>query len=119
MHQIVHVEIPCDDQEAAAAFYAAMFGWNVVMLPEMEYAAANTSEQMRVGFPKIGGPYERGQVVVHVTTPNVEATLAEAVNLGAATVFEPMTIPGVGDVAIFRDPSGNPIGLYTPRRETT
>ena len=113
-HQIVHVEIPSADQQASCDFYSGLFGWETVMIPDMDYAGYNPGgEQTGVGFAKIDEVYQPGKVVVHVSTPDIEATLAKASGLGATTLVPKTSIPGMGYYAIFTDPSGNRIGLYT------
>ena len=98
-HQIVHVEIPSADQQTSCDFYSGLFGWETVMLPDMDYAGYNPGgEQTGVGFAKIDEVYQPGKVVVHVSTPDIEATLAKASGLGATSAHTWLKLPVVPEM---------------------
>jgi predicted enzyme related to lactoylglutathione lyase len=112
-HPIVHVEIPVRDQEEASRFYGELFGWKIESYPEMEYVMFRPSDGPGGGLPKINGEmYRAGQVLVHVGTDDVDASLAKATDLGATVEVPTTEIPGVGWFAIFTDPSGNRVSLF-------
>lgn len=114
-HQIVHVEIPGSDQAATVQFYEGLFGWDVTRIPQMEYAVYNAPEgRPRIGFPTAEGQYQAGNILIHVSTPDVPASLKRAEELGATVVYPLEEIPTVGHVAWIRDPAGNVISLYSP-----
>jgi predicted enzyme related to lactoylglutathione lyase len=54
-----------------------------------------------------------GLVTVYVGTDDIAGTLAKVEKLGGKTYVPKTEIPGMGWFAIFSDPSGNKIGLYT------
>jgi predicted enzyme related to lactoylglutathione lyase len=111
-HPIVHVEIPARDQQEAATFYRELFGWQIESYPEMEYVMFRPSEGPGGGLPKIGEMHRAGQVLVHVGTDDVDASLGKATSLGATVDVPKTEIPGIGWFAVFTDPSGNQIALY-------
>lgn len=112
-HVICHIEIPVQDPATCSEFYAELFGWEVQTHTEMNYVTFDGGEGTHGGFPQIdpvvGNP---GSVLIYVSTDDVDASLASAVNLGATVVRDKTPIPGVGEFAIFSDPSGNPIALF-------
>lgn len=111
-HPIVHVEIPALDQEQSASFYRELFGWQIESYPEMEYVMFQPGEGPGGGLPKANGMLQAGQVLVHVGTDDVDASLAKATSLGASVSVPKTEIPGIGWFGIFTDPSGNRIALY-------
>ncbi|MBI3909992.1 MAG: VOC family protein [Armatimonadetes bacterium] len=113
-HAIVHVEIPAQDLDAAGKFYSELFGWAIQPMPDFEYATFDAPGGPGGGFPKVDGQmYKPGDVVVYVSTDDIEATLAKAESLGARTLVPRSEVPGFGWFAMFSDPSGNRMALWT------
>ena len=57
-------------------------------------------------------------LTVYVAVDDLRAMLDRAARLGAKTVVEPTTIPGIGQFAMFSDPDGNVIGLLHEQHDT-
>lgn len=113
-HPIVHIEFSASDLNAAAKFYGDLFGWKTEQLPEMNYATFEAPPGPGGGLAPVDGKmYNAGDVVVYVDTDDIEATLAKVVSLGGLTLQSKTEIPGFGWFGLFRDPTGNRIGLYT------
>jgi predicted enzyme related to lactoylglutathione lyase len=113
-HPIVHVEIPTTSNDDARRFYSALFGWNVQVYPEMDYAMFEAEGGPGGGFPKVDNELVKpGGVLVYVGTDDIDASLSKAESLGGSTVVPKTEIPGVGWFGIFSDPTGNRIALYT------
>lgn len=111
-HAIVHVEFSANDPVTAAKFYQELFGWNILQMPGMDYWGFEGSPGG--GFPKADGQNTlAGSTVVSVSTDDIEASLAKAASLGASTLVPKTEIPSVGWFAVFVDPTGNRVGLYT------
>jgi uncharacterized protein len=110
-HQIVHVEIPSPDPEAASRFYADLFGWNIQPVPEMDYIMFQAGDGPGGGLPRLS-EYTPIGPLVYVDTDDIDASLAKAESLGATTLAPRTEIPGMGWFAIFQDPSGNRMALY-------
>ena len=53
-------------------------------------------------------------MLVYVGTDDIEASLAKAESLGGSTIVPKTEIPGQGWFAVFTDPTGNRMALYTP-----
>lgn len=107
---VVHFEIHGQDPAVLHNFYRKVFGWSIDANNPMAYGLVDTqSDQgIRGGIATGGG--QRG-VTVYIETDDVKGTLDRAVAAGAELVMEPSTIPGVVELATFRDPEGNLLGL--------
>jgi hypothetical protein len=114
-HPFVHIEISATDRKAAGKFYADLFGWKVEQMPEMNYAMFETGEGVGGGFSSVGEHNPAGSVIVYVDTKDIPGTLDKIVKLGGSVVVPQTEIPGMGWFAIFRDPTGNHIGLFKTR----
>lgn len=113
-HPIVHIEIAANDPGAAGQFYANLFGWNVQPIPEMNYVTFEAKPGPGGAFPAVDNEtYKPGDVLVFVSTDDIDATLARAESLGGRTVVPKSEVPGYGWFGIFSDPTGNRIGLWT------
>ena len=114
-HAIVHLEIPATDPAAASKFYADLFAWNTQVEPTFNYHTFQAASGPGGGFVQVcpDGGYKPGEVVVYVSTDDIDATLVKAEALGGKTLHPKSEIPGVGWYAFFADPAGNRIGLFT------
>jgi hypothetical protein len=113
-HPIVHVEISAKDREAAGKFYAELFDWKIQQMPEMNYATFDYGvEGVGGGLNPVRDDNPAGTVVVYVDTEDIETDLAKVEKLGGKIVAPKTEIPGMGWFGIFKDPTGNLIGLYT------
>lgn len=112
-HDIIHIEFPAKDLQADAKFYADCFGWKIQDLPEMEYAMFEAGDGPGGGFSKVGDEVKPGDVMVYISTDDIEASLAQIESLGGKTVMPKTEIPETGWFAWFSDPTGNIVALYT------
>jgi predicted enzyme related to lactoylglutathione lyase len=112
-HPIVHIEIAARDLEAASKFYSDVFGWKVQQLPEMNYASFEAEGGPGGGFnPVENDPF--GPVTVYINTDDLDASLQKIQDSGGNVVSPKNDIPGMGQYAIFTDPTGNALGLFQP-----
>lgn len=116
-HPIIHVEFSSKDHLASAKFYSELFGWEVIQIPEMNYATFTTGEGVGGGFNPVSDQYPAGRVIPYIATDDVPATLTKAENLGGKIIVPKTEIPGVGWFGMFSDLSGNLVGLLTPFME--
>jgi hypothetical protein len=113
-HPIVHIEFAASDQQAAGKFYADLFGWKIQHMPEFNYVTFETGpDEIGGGINPVSEAYPTGTVVFYVGTDDIDATLKKAENLGAQTLMEKTEVPGMGWLAMFRDPGGTMVGLWT------
>lgn len=111
-HSIVHVEFSAQDPKAAGKFYGELFGWKITEDTNMDYVMFEPEQGPGGGMPRVGEMMQPGSVLVHVSTDDIEASLAKAEKLGGKRVVPETEIPGFGWFAIFSDPTGNMVGLY-------
>jgi hypothetical protein len=114
-HPIVHIEFSANDGETAGKFYSELFGWKITYDPALNYTMFESSEGAGGGFSPVSKENPAGTVMVYIGTDDIGATLAKAESLGGKTVVPKSEIPGMGWFAMFSDPTGNVVGLYTGR----
>ena len=110
---VVHVEIPAANVEAAGSFYHEMFGWKLQHVPEMNYTMWEAADGTGGGFPEVSADNPVGQVLVYIDSDDIEADLKKVVQLGGKVLHEKVEIPQTGWFGIFQDPTGNVLALYT------
>lgn len=121
---VVHFEIGGADGARSRSFYAELFGWSV----ETESTEAGTPGYGVVStgsLAGIGGGIMQAPegvppwVTVYVQVDDLDKALARAEELGGRRIMDPTPIGEMGDVAMFTDPDGNPIGLLWLEAEPT
>lgn len=116
-HPVVHIEIPGADTKAAGKFYGDVFGWKIQTDPGFDYTMFEAEGGPGGGFIKFGESmgvnYKPNEVLIYIGTDDIDASLASIQKHGGKTVLGKTEIPHVGWFAIFTDPSGNRIALYT------
>jgi predicted enzyme related to lactoylglutathione lyase len=119
----VHVEIPAVNPTAASAFYGDVFGWQITTdMPDYpmfraEGGPAGGFVQISYGShaaPIQNLPRAAGEVLVFLSTDDIEATLTQVEAHGGKGIMPRTEIPGIGWWAVFADPSGNRLALFTP-----
>lgn len=118
-HPIVHVEIPASDTKGAGKFYADVFGWQVHTDPTFDYTMFSVEGGPGGGFSSTSGQMAAkiGEPLIYVGTDDIEASLRAIEAHGGKTVAPKQEIPGVGWFAIFTDPAGNRMALYTEMQQ--
>ena len=115
-HSIVHIEIPATDSRAASKFYADLFDWKIQVDPSFDYHMFQADPGPGGGFVQVSATseaYKVGDVRIYVSTDDIDATLAQVEALGGKTLEPKTEIPQTGWFAVFADPAGNRIGLFT------
>ena len=119
-NQIAHIEFTARDPLVAGKFYADLFGWKVKTWPEYNYATFETEGGPAGGFPKIDGQnFKAGEVIVYVQTGDIDATLKRIEALGGKTLLPRTAIDDQSWYALFADPSGNKVGLFSGKNPAT
>ncbi|MBK8979176.1 MAG: VOC family protein [Planctomycetes bacterium] len=104
------VELNTRDVPAATAFYTALFGWQ----SRGDSSDMPYTEWSLPGGPPFGGMMQMnanwGEAPPHwlgyVMVDDCDATFAKATSLGARPYCPPMTVEGVGRLAVIADPQG-------------
>jgi predicted enzyme related to lactoylglutathione lyase len=117
-HPIVHFELSSTDQEKMKAFYGTVFGWAFQEWPEMNYVTFSTGEgELGGGFSPVSDQYPAGLVVNYIRCDDINAAIASIKSNGGKLIMRVMEVPGVGQIVMFTDPSGNTVGLIQPGPE--
>ena len=111
---VVHWEIASRDAGALQAFYRELFDWNVTLDETLNYGIVETGGEGGID----GGIYAAPEgspthLTVYVQVDDLHGSLRRAETLGAKILVPPTPVPGVGATALFADPEGNPMGLFT------
>lgn len=121
-HPIVHLDIPANDPQAASKFYADAFGWQIQFAQEFNYHMFQAEGGPGGGFVEVSSAADGdamqtniGEVLVYLGSDDIDADLRKVESLGGAVVLPKTEIPNIGWFGVFRDPTGNKIGLYTDR----
>jgi uncharacterized protein len=126
MNPVVHFEMPYDDRERMARFYATAFGWKTQMLGEEmgNYVTAATAETGAGGplhpgtinggfFPrKHDWPAQYPSVVIAVD--DIHAAMKRVAKAGGSVLGDPMEIPGIGHYVSFMDTEKNRVSMLQP-----
>jgi predicted enzyme related to lactoylglutathione lyase len=112
---VVHVEIPAANVEAAAKFYQDLFGWKIQPIPEMNYTMWEAGDGSGGGFPEVSADNSVGQVLVYIDSDDIETDLNKVEKLGGKVLYRKTEIPGTGWFGMFKDPTGNVLALYTSK----
>ena len=114
-HPIVHVEFSAKDHTAAGKFYSTVFGWELKEYPEMNYTTFQPEKDaVGGGFSPVSEEYPAGTIMVYIETDDLDASLEAIKANGGEVVTGRYPIPGVGDMATFKDPTGNLVALLQP-----
>ena len=115
---VIHFEIGGEDVERLIDFYNSVFEWDIIPLSDQLHIADPDSEKGIQGhlFQTTEEMDYRNLVIIYVEVDDIYASLEKAECLGGEILIEPQEIPGnASHFAMFRDPSGNRIGLLQRR----
>ena len=116
--RFVWFELLTSDTSAAAAFYGALFDWQIAGVA----GADGAQQSIRHRGSEIGGmipPPATGlgpEWVGYFSVPHVRRAARRAEKAGARPHSAPVRIPSVGEVAPMRDPSGANFCLFSGAR---
>lgn len=122
-------ELMTSDAGGARSFYSEAIGWtpSVVAMSDMSQPPAEGEEGYTIfmlgdtavcGAMKMDGPQFEGvppHWFTYVAVDDVDARVEKVAELGGGEVLrQPFDVPGVGRIAIIKDPQGAALGLGTP-----
>jgi predicted enzyme related to lactoylglutathione lyase len=114
-HPIVHIELSAENHEEMAKWYGQLFGWSTQGFPEMNYSTFSSGEGgVGGGFNPYSEGAPAGTIVPYVQCEDINGMIAKVESMGGKILLPPMSIPTVGQVAQFTDPSGNRMALLQP-----
>lgn len=118
-------ELRSRDPDAAAGFYTRVMPWKSQPFapgaPYTVFVADDTGGRMVAGATRLGDDPStsgsRPQWLGSIGSSDVDATVAQAVALGARVVQPAADMPDVGRMAVLADPQGGLFGVYKPSHE--
>lgn len=118
--RFVWFDLHTTEPALAPGFYTSVTGWGTMPWQDANGYTMWTSDGAPLGgvgkLDQNGGqgPHWLG----YISTPNVDETVKQAVDLGARTLKPPTDIPSVGRFAILADPHGAVFAVFTALNET-
>jgi len=110
---VVHVEIPAANVEAAGKFYQDLLGWKLQHDPALNYTQWEAGDGTGGGFPAVSDESPAGHVLVYIHSDDIETDLKNVEKLGGRVIHPKTEIPQIGWFGLFQDPTGNVLGLDT------
>ena len=108
---VMWFEVLGTDGARLQKFYSGLFGWTFDVIEPIKYGVTDTGETRGIrGGVGQTFPGVRPWVTFYVETPDVSASLAEAVKLGGRVVTPRTVLPGA-TIGVFEDPEGHTVGL--------
>ena len=112
-------ELMTRDVERAKTFYGGTIGWSfeAMPIPDGTYWIAKLGDKPVGGFFEMKGAdlaKMPEQWVPYLAVDDIDSRFAKAITAGATAMREPFDVPGVGRIAILREPGGAMVGWMTP-----
>ena len=108
--KLSYMRIPATEPEALAAFYASVFNWEL-RGDSNHRSFTDPSREMIGAFVRDLAANATPGVLPYISVDNVDEALARVVAEGAEVVTPPYDEGGL-QVATFRDPQGNVMGIW-------
>ena len=116
-HAFVHLELTTDEPNSAREFYGELFAWS---FEEMDMGEGGSYFMVKPGDGPDGGitgkqmPEQPTAWMPYVQVEDIGATITKSESLGGRTVMPETPIPGMGTLAVLRDPTGATLGIWRP-----
>ena len=113
-------ELMTRDVERAKSFYGTTIGWQFEAMPMEDggtYWVCKDGEQAVGGIFDISQEHFEGVPAnwfAYLAVDDVDARVAQATAAGAELMRPIFDVPGVGRIAILKDPTGAGLGWITP-----
>ena len=111
---VVRWQVISSQPDAAASFFATLFGWTVSQDNGMGYREIRTGDAKGIdGGIWPAPPGQAGFTQLFVDVADIDACLAQAVGLGAQVIMPKAVLPDGDAMAVLLDPTGLTIGVCT------
>jgi predicted enzyme related to lactoylglutathione lyase len=114
------IDLGTPDQDAAAEFYGALFGWSVEEDENAEqtggYRVATLRDKAIGGVMKLMQEGQPPAWSTYISVEDADAAAAKAREAGGTVVVEPMDVLDYGRMAFLADPGGAVFGVWQPGR---
>jgi predicted enzyme related to lactoylglutathione lyase len=122
-HGTIHwSELITGDVEAAKSFFEKVAGWqiNEMSMPNGTYNVCMAGEKPVAGIMSgemMGQPDHPPAWMTYIAVTDVDAACSTAGKAGGEILKTPFDVPGVGRIAMIKDPAGAVVGLITPAQQ--
>ena len=107
--------------QARRDFYSGLFGWQLILDPKdpSGYLHIKNGEHFIGGIPPATHrqPGEPAHWLAYFAVDDVDASAHQAKQMGAKLFLSPMTMEGVGRMAVIADPQGAVFAIFKSARE--
>ncbi len=112
-------ELMAWDVERAKRFYGEAIGWSYepMQVPDGTYWIIKAGDTTVGGMFQLSQPHHAGVPegwMAYLAVDDIDARLERAVAAGGTVMRPAFDIPGVGRIAILKEPGGAGIGWITP-----
>jgi len=111
-------ELLSTEPTKAAGFYGNLFGWSTEEMDMGEMGTYRVQKRGEIGeagiMQKPTGTPGPSSWLSYIHVDDVDASAAQAKDLGGTTVVEPFEIPNIGRMSVHSDPVGGMFALYKP-----
>lgn len=112
---ICHIELYANDLEEASYFYRKIFDWTTTQ-HDMGYIFWKDPGGMTGGFTTAGAPVTNPSATFYIKVNDIKEMLEKISQNGGVVIREKTEISGEnGFYSLFRDPSGNNVGLWSSK----
>jgi predicted enzyme related to lactoylglutathione lyase len=109
---VVRWQIVTPHAEQSAGFYKQLFGWKVDQRNGLGYRELVSSSDRGINGGVWPAPPDAPSFVqLFIEVPDVDASIAAALKLGAAIIVPKSVLPDGDEMAVLRDPTGVTFGL--------
>ena len=112
---VVHFEIGCRDIDKAAAFYKAVFDWQLTRHGNAAVIENGEAGALPGHLNQLGPNDPQNYVTVYIETDTLESDLKAVESNGGSIFVHPVKLPDGREFAWFKDVADNLIGLITPK----
>ena len=117
-------ELLTTDADAAERFYGAVIGWTALRPPQgspMDYRQLQAGDNFVGGLMALPPGADPADMpagwLAYLSVPDVDAKIAEAVARGSRVLMPAADLPGVGRIALIKDPQGARLYVMKPEGE--
>src|SRR5690349_7037014 len=110
--EVRYMQIPADDPERPAAFYSAVFGWDIRHREDGAIAFDDSSGHVSGMFVTDRSPAQEPGLIVWIRVDDVGVALEAIEAQGGERVMPQTPQKAVEAIATFRDPAGNVLGVF-------
>jgi predicted enzyme related to lactoylglutathione lyase len=109
-------ELVTTNVAAAKKFYTGLLGWKTKPFGKgTDYTLFKNGKDDAGGVMKCPKPGIPAHWVPYVAVGDVDAMAKKGTKLRGTVLMPPSDIPGVGRIAVLRDPQGGVIGIFKPK----